>query len=135
MWNWRTATSLFWDRQRGYGLAQLKGESNVAEIEACAPCHSRRRIIHADYRPGQPLPRLFRQRVVARLAYHADGQILDEVYEYGSFTQSKMFHKNVRCTDCHDPHNTQLKFSGNQLCTSLPPASGEQVRYAGAPSP
>ena len=49
--------------------------------------------------------------------YHADGQILDEVYEYGSFTQSKMYHKGVRCTDCHDPHSLKLKFEGNRLCT------------------
>ena len=51
-------------------------------------------------------------------AYHADGQIRGEDYEYGSFTQSKMFHKNVRCSDCHDPHSLQLKHEGNQLCTS-----------------
>ena len=48
--------------------------------------------------------------------YHSDGQIKDEVYVYGSFTQSKMYHNNVRCSDCHNPHSTKLKFEGNQLC-------------------
>jgi len=37
--------SLFWDRKRGYGLADLKDTSNVPQIQACAPCHSRRRVI------------------------------------------------------------------------------------------
>ena len=40
--------------------------------------------------------------------YHADGQIQDEVYEYGSFIQSKMYHKGIKCTDCHNPHTAQL---------------------------
>ena len=38
--------------------------------------------------------------------YHADGQILDEVYDYGSFRQSKMFAAGVTCTDCHEPHGS-----------------------------
>jgi hypothetical protein len=110
--------SPFWDRQRGYGLGKLKGESNVAEVESCAQCHSRRRIIHADYRPGEPFDDCFAVEPLQRLAYFADGSNRDEVYEYGSFTQSKMFHKNIRCSDCHDPHSTQLRFSGNKVCTS-----------------
>lgn len=112
------AWSPFWDRQRGYGLAKLKGEQNVAEVESCAQCHSRRRVIHADYRPGEPFDSCFAVEPLQRLAYFADGSNRDEVYEYGSFAQSKMFHKNIRCSDCHDPHSTQLRFSGNKVCTS-----------------
>ena len=33
--------------------------------------------------------------------YHADGQILDEVYVYGSYLQSKMYAAGVGCSDCH----------------------------------
>lgn len=116
--NLAEAWSPFWDRQRGYGLGKLKGEQNVAEVEACAQCHSRRRVIHADYHPGEPFADCFAVESLQRLAYHADGSNLDEVYEYGSFVQSKMFHKNIRCSDCHDPHSTQLHFSGNKVCTS-----------------
>jgi tetratricopeptide (TPR) repeat protein len=112
------AWSPFWDRQRGYGLAKLKGEQNVAEVESCAQCHSRRRVIHADYRPGEPFDSCFAVEPLQRLAYFADGSNRDEVYEYGSFAQSQMFHKNIRCSDCHDPHSTQLRFSGNKVCTS-----------------
>jgi predicted CXXCH cytochrome family protein len=50
--------------------------------------------------------------------YHADGQMLDEVYEYGSFRQSKMYQRGVRCSDCHDPHSGRAKAEGNALCVS-----------------
>jgi tetratricopeptide (TPR) repeat protein len=48
--------------------------------------------------------------------YFADGQILDEVYEYASFLQSKMYQRGVKCSDCHDVHSLQLRFEGNRLC-------------------
>ena len=49
--------------------------------------------------------------------YHVDGQIDDEVYVYGSYIQSKMYHQGVKCTDCHDAHTTKLYHYDNQLCT------------------
>ncbi|MEE9612262.1 MAG: cytochrome c3 family protein, partial [Desulfatiglandales bacterium] len=48
--------------------------------------------------------------------YFPDGQILDEVYSYGSFTQSKMYHRDVRCSNCHDVHSVKLIKEGNDLC-------------------
>jgi tetratricopeptide (TPR) repeat protein len=57
------------------------------------------------------LPRLLDENL-----YFADGQILEEVYVYGSFTQSKMYHRDVRCNDCHDVHNIKLIKKGNDLC-------------------
>jgi tetratricopeptide (TPR) repeat protein len=113
-----TAKSLFWDRKRGYGLAKLKGESNRPEIETCAPCHSRRSIVSPHHRPGEPYYDGFHNERLGDLTYHADGQILDEVYEYGSFTQSKMYHKGIKCSDCHDPHSLRLRHPDNKLCTS-----------------
>jgi tetratricopeptide (TPR) repeat protein len=110
--------SPFWDRKRGYAIESLQHSTNIVEVEACAPCHSRRRVLAKDFQPGKPFHDFFGNETLHRLAYHADGQNLDEVYEYGSFTQSKMFHKNIRCSDCHDPHSTKLKHTGNQLCTS-----------------
>lgn len=113
-----SATSLFWDRKRGYGLSQLKSTSNIPEVEACAPCHSRRRTLASDYTAGCNYNDFFASEVLAETMYHADGQIEDEVYEYGSFVQSKMFHKGIRCSDCHLPHSGKLKHEGNKLCTS-----------------
>jgi tetratricopeptide (TPR) repeat protein len=113
-----TSSSVFWDRKRGYGLARLKGASSKNEIEMCATCHSRRRMIQAGYVPGSPYHDFFVNESLLPHLYHADGQILDEVYVHGSFVQSKMYHKGVRCTDCHNPHTAELKHEGNRVCTS-----------------
>jgi len=121
--------SLFWDRRRGYGLAKLKGKDPQAQLDTCFPCHSRRRILKPDYPPGAPFHDYFANELLRAHTYHADGQILDEVYEQGSFTQSKMYHKGVRCTDCHDPHSVRLKQTGNSLCTSC------HIGPAGPPHP
>ena len=48
--------------------------------------------------------------------YHSDGQIDGEVYEYGSFLQSRMHAASVTCSDCHDPHSLKLRAEGNALC-------------------
>ncbi|MEX2175006.1 MAG: ammonia-forming cytochrome c nitrite reductase subunit c552 [Pirellulaceae bacterium] len=112
------ASSLFWDRNHGYALAGLKGASSQGEIQACAPCHSRRRVVHDEYTAGCNYYDYFSNNLLPAGTYHADGQILDEVYEHGSFLQSKMYHKGIRCTDCHDPHTARLKHEGNKVCTS-----------------
>jgi predicted CXXCH cytochrome family protein len=57
------------------------------------------------------LPRLLDEGM-----YFADGQIHDEVYVYGSFLQSKMYHAGVTCSDCHEPHSLQLRQPGNGVC-------------------
>ncbi len=86
-------------------------------VGLCAPCHSRRTSLgpydhsHTDFL-NNAIPQLITTPV-----YNIDGQIKDEDYEYGSFTQSKMYMKDVRCGDCHDPHSLKRKFDGNALCT------------------
>jgi tetratricopeptide (TPR) repeat protein len=85
-------------------------------VELCAPCHSRRAEL-GDYDHtalqllDHMLPSLLREGL-----YHADGQILDEVYVYGSFVQSKMYARDVSCWDCHDSHSLELLREGNELC-------------------
>ncbi|MCB1843920.1 MAG: tetratricopeptide repeat protein, partial [Halioglobus sp.] len=44
------------------------------------------------------------------------GQILDEVYVYGSFVQSKMHQAGVVCSNCHEPHSLKLRAPGNDVC-------------------
>ena len=86
------------------------------QVEMCAPCHSRRAELgDYDHRGGELLDS-FVPSVLVEGSYFADGQILDEVYVYGSFLQSKMFRAGVRCSDCHDAHTLQLVESGNELC-------------------
>ncbi|MEM9186542.1 MAG: cytochrome c3 family protein [Planctomycetota bacterium] len=111
-----SARSLFWDRRHGYGLAKLKSPDPTAQIEACAKCHARRNVVHDHFRPGTPLLDSYEPALLDEGLYHADGQILDEVYVYGSFVQSKMHAKGVRCTDCHNPHSLALERPGNQMC-------------------
>jgi predicted CXXCH cytochrome family protein len=67
--------------------------------------------------PGRPLYDTFRPEALRAGLYHADGQQLDEVYEYGSFRQSKMYQRGVRCSDCHNPHSGKIKAEGNAVCT------------------
>ncbi|MGV7228772.1 MAG: tetratricopeptide repeat protein [Nitrospirales bacterium] len=87
------------------------------EIEACARCHARRTSITDVYEHGKLLLETHRPSLLEQGLYHADGQILDEVYVYGSFLQSKMYHAGVTCNDCHEPHGLKLRETGNVLCT------------------
>ena len=110
--------SLFWDRNHGYGLARLKGDDAEPQLQTCAPCHSRRGVLDPTFKAGEKYHDHFALELLQPATYHDDGQIKDEVYVYGSFIQSKMYHKGIRCTDCHDPHSLKLKKSGNETCTS-----------------
>jgi tetratricopeptide (TPR) repeat protein/ssDNA-binding Zn-finger/Zn-ribbon topoisomerase 1 len=86
------------------------------EIEMCARCHARRGEIHEDYVHGQPVGDDYRVALLDEDHYFPDGQIKEEDYEYGSFTQSKMFHAGVTCSDCHEPHGLKLRADGNNVC-------------------
>ena len=108
--------SIFWDRRHGYGLPNLKDDNSRVEIETCAPCHSRRRIVHPDFTEGGKFLDAYLPEILDGNLYYADGQILEEDYVYGSFIQSRMYDENVRCTNCHDPHTAKVKFNDNRLC-------------------
>ena len=88
-----------------------------AQVPVCARCHSRRTQVSEAYRQDQPLANTHRVALLDEGLYHPDGQILDEVYVYGSFIQSRMHAASVTCTDCHDPHTAKLRASGNAVCT------------------
>ncbi len=107
---------IFWERRYGYGLVRLKEAPWTVLVETCAPCHAHRRILYAGFRPGKPFLDHYMPALVDGELYWPDGQIREEVYEYTSFLQSRMYHEKVRCTDCHDPHTTRVKFPDNRLC-------------------
>lgn len=88
------------------------------QVEMCARCHSRRGVISEDYVHGKPLLDTHYPQVLEENLYFPDGQIRDEVYEYGSFLQSKMYRSGIVCTDCHDAHTARLRKEGNELCFS-----------------
>lgn len=87
------------------------------EIRQCAPCHSRREPLGDSTPPaGSRFADHYRLALLREGAYHADGQILDEVYVYGSFLQSSMYARGVRCSDCHEPHTAALRADDNAVC-------------------
>jgi predicted CXXCH cytochrome family protein len=86
------------------------------EVETCGLCHARRGEFSEDWVPGRSLSETTVVSGLARGLYHADGQMLDEVYNYGSFKQSKMFAAGVTCSDCHEPHGATLRAPGAGVC-------------------
>lgn len=113
--------------QMGFQV-DLKAADSRVQIEACARCHSRRSVIAPDYRYGKRLMDTHLPALIEEPLYYADGQIRDEVYVYGSFLQSKMAAKGLRCSDCHNPHSATQKADGNALCAGCHNASGPKAR-------
>ncbi len=96
---------------------RTKPREDHAMSQMCAQCHSRRATLTDQYKHGQNLLDTHRLSLLDEHLYFPDGQILDEVYVYGSFLQSKMHAKGVTCTDCHDPHSMRTLTTGNALCS------------------
>ena len=99
------------------GLVVDLARTAAIELDVCAGCHSRRQRITDVDQHAQPFLDNFRPSTLQEDLYHADGQIQDEVYVWGSFTQSKMHAAGVRCTNCHNPHSLHLRAEGNAVCT------------------
>lgn len=101
-----------------YGFVKkFKNSDNKSQIETCIRCHSRRSI-YGDY--DYNWEHTHEQMAIATIGfpnYHSDGQIKEEDFEIGSFSQSKMHEKGVKCTDCHNVHSGKVKFQDNRLCT------------------
>jgi hypothetical protein len=108
-----------------HGLTVDLGASAETEIQQCAGCHSRREsFIDGNPLPGTPYHDSYTLALLRNGLYHADGQILAENYEYGSFLQAKMYARGVRCSDCHDPHSMELRAEGNVVCTQCHSPAG-----------
>lgn len=86
------------------------------EVQACARCHSHRSRLADDAGPQVPLMDAFLPSVAEPDLYWPDGQMRAEVYNHGSFLQSRMHGKGVTCSDCHDPHTAKLRLPGNATC-------------------
>jgi len=106
-----------WHHDPKTGLpARSTPRSTEIEIQVCATCHARRAQMFEGDRNGQPLLDNYLPSLLDAGLYHVDGQIDGEVYEYGSFIQSRMYRAGVTCSDCHEPHSLKLRKSGNELC-------------------
>jgi predicted CXXCH cytochrome family protein len=125
--NEREGASWHADNKTGLPIRSEANDSR-AEIEVCARCHSRRSQLSDDFVPGQPFMNAFHPALLTEGLYYADGQMQDEVYVWGSFQQSKMFAAGVTCSDCHNPHSTELKAPRDQVCAQCHTAE----KYASA---
>ena len=108
----------------------LNSKDATAEIETCARCHARRAPLGDGFTVGKRLMDDYLPSVLTRELYALDGKIKDEVFEHGSFAQSKMFDKGVRCSNCHNPHSEQLKAPGNGVCLQCHNSAGKAATGA-----
>jgi len=114
---WAATAEMARPQVTNFELEQQTSDINSRElVELCSPCHSRRGAMGDTDHTESNLLDTFLPSLLSEGLYHADGQIMEEVYVYGSFIQSKMYRHDVRCNDCHDPHSVKLVREGNDLC-------------------
>lgn len=105
------------DEELGTAVPSVAPELRV-EVEMCARCHARRGLLTEDYLPGQLLGQTHHPALLDAGLYYADGQMEDEVYNWASFLQSRMYEVGVTCADCHDPHSAKVRVSPDAVCSS-----------------
>ncbi len=114
--NERSGVAWSLDSQTGQPQRSAMPKGPRKEVEMCGLCHARRGILSEEFVPGQPLSNSHEVALLSGGLYQPDGQKLDEVYNYGSFKQSKMFAAGVTCSDCHNPHSGKLRAKATQVC-------------------
>lgn len=105
-----------WPIDPATGSALQKSTASGHQVEVCADCHSRRGEIAPRHERSPYLLDHFMPALLSEGLYHADGQIDGEVFEWGSFVQSRMFEAGVVCSDCHEPHSLKLRAPGDAVC-------------------
>jgi len=120
--------------EAGVGTLHWQGEARSGTlVETCAPCHSRRRALTANYEPGSRFLDAYMPVLLDEGVYYPDGQIQEEDYEYISFLESKMYRAGVICTDCHNPHSAKLASENLNVvcgrCHSLAVFDSEQHHH------
>jgi predicted CXXCH cytochrome family protein len=102
--------------------------TSAKELETCGICHARAAKFAEGWRPGRQLLETHMPSLLEPGLFEADGKMVDEVYNYASFRQSRMFAAGVSCSDCHDPHSLQLRAEGNGVCHQC----HDEAKYAAA---
>jgi len=112
----KTTESGKWQIDPGASTAKRTESFVSAELDTCAACHARRKPIVRSPGAGGLFLDSYQPVYLEPGLYHADGQIDGEVFEYGSFVQSRMHRAGVSCSNCHEPHGLKLRASGNAIC-------------------
>ena len=114
---WLKATdSGQWKMNSATGTARRTEPLSSSQLDTCAPCHSRRKLLVTGLAPDTPFLDVALPALLESGLYHSDGQIDGEVFEYDSFLQSPMHKAGVVCSNCHEPHAATLRAEGNTLC-------------------
>jgi tetratricopeptide (TPR) repeat protein len=109
--------NIHWKMEANGIAYRSKPNINRKEMAVCGRCHARRSSIAERYEFGPSLLDSYIPSTLDNASYHVDGQQKEEVYVWGNFSQSKMFHKQgVTCSDCHNPHSLQLKGGKEKVC-------------------
>ncbi len=90
--------------------------TSAKELETCGVCHARSTKIAETWRPGDSLLQSHLPALLQPGLFEVDGKMQDEVYNYASFRQSRMFAAGVSCSDCHNPHSLKLVADGDGVC-------------------
>lgn len=98
-------------------LHLYKGVGQATEVNTCGYCHGRRADITGSALPGKEMMDDDIPELPTTTFFFADGQMNDEDFNYTSFLQSKMYHRGVQCTNCHNPHSGKLKLEGSIVCS------------------
>lgn len=104
-----------------------KGFSREA-VESCARCHSRRTPLGGGGGGGEDFLDAYLPMLLSAELYEVDGKIRGEVFEYGSFRQSRMHAAGVRCTDCHGAHDAGLRAPGDAVCIQCHSPAATPIR-------
>lgn len=115
--------------QAGFSL-DLSRASSRLQVESCARCHARRTPLGEGYQVQDRFMDDYLPAALTRELYELNGHFKEQVYEYGAFTQSRMYARGLSCTTCHDPHAGTLKVEGDGLCTQCHNPEGRS-RVAG----
>lgn len=123
----------------------------VRANDTCIQCHSQGRPLGnpiggkyldwpAGFLPGQRLADVWKleddRLGVTDFYYWADGTAHKNRMQGNDFVQSVMYHRGVRCFDCHDVHNgknpSDLIATGNELCLGChAPSEGNPAGLTG----
>jgi len=108
-------TNITWEFVDGRSTAvRSQVRTTKKEEELCAGCHARRGRTWPTDNANESFHDRFRLQLLTEGSYHPDGQMIDEVYVYGSFLQSRMHQVGVTCSDCHEPHAQTLRVTKGQ---------------------
>ncbi|HET8828767.1 MAG TPA: multiheme c-type cytochrome, partial [Pelobium sp.] len=103
-------------KEAGSRLALPKNSSQIAQINACTPCHARRTMVNKDLIHSDELLDNYIPEIPIGESFHDDGQVKEEDFIYTSFAQSKMYEMGVSCNNCHNSHSGKLVLNANNVC-------------------